>query len=239
MKTSNKLLLAAILVMLTYCVVSAFALRQEYLKGDYKSRFYKMTNLKFTDFDTIDADIPNSNINIEYGDQFAIWINKELQQLEVEQKGKTLIIRYKNNNNPSTGYGSNVIIICPKLATLKLGKTLSLKERMAISLDPSKIDVSGAFNTIKGFKQTAMTVEINNATTVQLQEIGIGKFNGISNWGKLNVTGPNKIDTANFEIHTHSLLTLDYAEINHPNYKIDGPAKVSVSGHSLHLLANQ
>jgi hypothetical protein len=236
MKTSNKLLLAAALLVTAYCVASAFALKKEFIKGDYKSRFYKMTNLKITDFDAIDADIPNSNINIEYGDKFAVWVNKELQQLAVTKKGKTLIISYQKNDNPSHGYGSSIIIICPKLSSLKLGKTLTEKEKIANRLDPSKTNVDGAFNTITGFKQDAMKIEINNATSVNLSQINIAKFHGVANWGKLSLVGPNKIDSADFEIYTHSSLTLDDAEINHPKYKLDGIAKLSVSGSSLDLL---
>jgi hypothetical protein len=227
MKTSNKLLLAALLIISAYCVASAFALKTEYLKGDYKSRFYRMKKMDFTDFDAVEADLPNTTA------KYAVWITNDLPDIDAAKKKKTLTINYKTGTKPSYGYGSSLIIICPKLVSLKLGKSLSNEQTLAIGYY-NKID--GAFNIIKGFKQKSLTVEINNATNLQLQQTKIGKLDAFANWGNLSVEGPNTIDTANFDIGAHNTLQLNYAEIRNPTYKLANTAKITVSGQSLHLL---
>ena len=241
MKTSNKLLLAAILIISAYCVASAFALKNEYLKGDYKSRFYRMRQMNFADFDAVEADIPNTAITIEQGTKFAVWITNDLPDIDAGKKNKTLTINNKPGTKPSYGYGSSVIIICPQLVSLKLGKSLSKEEMLAIAteINPWKNKIDGAFNTIIGFKQKSMIVEINNATTLQLQQTKIGKLNAFANCGNLSIQGPNTIDTANFDISAYNSLELNYVEIKNPTYKLANTAKITVTGLSLHLLNKQ
>jgi hypothetical protein len=241
MKTSNKLLLAAVLLLSAYCVASAFALKAEYLKGDYKSRFYRMKQLNFAGFDAVEADIPNTAITIEQGAKFAVWITNDLPDIETGQKNKTLTINNKPGTKPSYGYGSSVIIICPQLVSLKLGKQLSKQEKLAIAtqIDPYIRKIDGSYNTISGFKQKSMTVEINNATTLQLQQTNIDKLNAFANRGNLSVEGPNIIDTANFDIGAYNSLEINYADIKNPTYKLANTAKITVSGQSLHLLRKQ
>ncbi len=236
MKTSNKLLLAAALMISAYCVASAFALKKEYLKGDYKKRFYNMKQVKLADFDAVYADVPSTNISIEYGPEYAIWGNKDLEDIDITKKGKTLKIEMKPFAKPSNGYGYQIIVICPELKSLKLGDKLDPQRELAINNEPWNNKINGSYNEIKGFKQAAMSVEVNNATYLTLIENKLGNFNGAANWGNLTLTRINTIDSANIDIKSFCEFNIDNAAIKYPTYKFANTAKVTVTGEALHLL---
>jgi hypothetical protein len=239
MKTSNKLLLAVLLIISAYCVASAFALKTEYLKGDYKSRFYRMTNFNLSDFDAVYADIPNTAITIEQGDKFAVWVTSDLHDIEVARKNNTLTLNYKSTTRPTYGYGSSVVIICPRLVSLTLGTKLPREQKLAIQQDFITNKIDGAFNTISGFKQDTMAVEVNNATHLNLGKSAIQSFNAVVNWGGLSVSRDNKLNIANFDIKNYCEFDLDHADIKKPTYKLSNTAKIIVTGEAVPLLNKQ
>ncbi|MFD2145039.1 hypothetical protein [Mucilaginibacter antarcticus] len=78
MKTSNKLLIALVLIAVAYSIANAFALKAEYLKGDFKSRFFGMNKVSLAGFDAVDNNVANAlDVTVEYGNEYAVWIDKK------------------------------------------------------------------------------------------------------------------------------------------------------------------
>ncbi|RYE24084.1 MAG: hypothetical protein EOP42_22630, partial [Sphingobacteriaceae bacterium] len=75
MKTSNKLVLAVVTIILLSMVGYDLALRAEYRKGEYKNRFYGMKKLPaLSGYTSIDNRAANFvSVNVEKGNNAVIW----------------------------------------------------------------------------------------------------------------------------------------------------------------------
>ncbi|NNU34486.1 hypothetical protein HK413_10845 [Mucilaginibacter sp. S1162] len=115
MKTSNKFLIAAALVIVISLAVHDFALQAAYLKTNYKDRFYRMEQLIFTDFNAIDLKPSGyTNVTIERGPKFAVWVNDVAKkELSFNKTDHLLNIAVKEKTDFYST--KNIIIICPDL----------------------------------------------------------------------------------------------------------------------------
>jgi hypothetical protein len=229
MKTSNKLLIALVLIAIVYSIANAFALKAEYLKGDFKSRFFGMNKVSLNGFDVVDNNVANAlDVTVEYGKEYAVWIDKKaVDDVTISKKGSVLNIDFKRDDVPA--YRNRVVIICPRLSSLKSGyKSLMGKD-------------GGAITTIRGFTQDSLLVRVNNATQLNLDSNNLKKLDAQINAGELTLTKTNKITMGSFEVKSdaYNHLTIEDAEIEKVKYNFVGDAKVSLTGKALKLLTAQ
>ena len=90
MKTSNKLLLLLGIIIISSLIFYDLELRAEYIKGEYKSRFYNMTNKRIEGFTSIENNASNLYVRIEQGDKFDIHYGKEMERKIVFEKKKEI-----------------------------------------------------------------------------------------------------------------------------------------------------
>jgi hypothetical protein len=237
MKTSNKLLAIVTVVILIFLVIYDLGLKAEYLKGDFRKRFYQMEQLSFKDFSNVRHNSADKvGIQIERGDKYQVWIKSDIKdRVVVTQQGKTLAIKSKDGTR-IWNYSDGIVIICPQLDSLITVTDADASNR--------KVDYKFAgyniANGIAGFHQPKMVINQNRVTGVELTGNQIDDLQatvGDKLIGKayLNINASNGIKQANINVPGKSELKLSNPTIGKLNYVIADDAKVSLSGRGLQL----
>lgn len=241
MKTSNKLLIAVTTLLIGYLVVYNLSLRAEYLKGDYKSRFYEMKRINIKDFNAIENNVGDVfRVQVEHDPKFGIWVDQYAQDdILFTKKGKTLQINYKTKKDYNTS--CKVIIICPLLDSIA-----------TTTSDIHIYTLWDAITIVSGFNQALMKVKVNNLTKLWLSKNnliqlnayvdGVHESNTIETDNGLNngltIANSNHIKIANLEAKGSGKgrIKLLKPTIDKINYQLSDSAEVTISGKLLHIL---
>lgn len=224
MKTSNKLLIAMALIIISYCVADAIALKAEYLKGDFKKPYYGMKPVHIDNFSAINNNAVSAiNLTIEYGDKYAIWVDDKLaDDLVFTLNNNVLNISRKIIAKPD--YPHNVHVICPRI------------DRLTCGVKTAETLIHYTTTVIRNFKQDSLYIQLNNNSALNFQSNVIGFLNASVKFGNLNINAENVIGMAKFEVLNQSELTIENASIENATYKCSENAKVSLIGKALNLL---
>ena len=239
MKTSNKISVLALIIIVLSLVFYDFALKATYKKGDFRSRFYKMKEIKLKDFNTINNKSSNIfNLSIEQGDHFAVWIDEDLpKKLQFDVKNNELTIDYKFEKGKYESYIGKVVIICPKLDRLISGQSYRNDVRKDINNKYSNPDGN---TVVSNFIDEALNLQIDPFTTVILKNNKLKNLNamvGDSTQGRavLTILNDNIIENSDFKIKGHSFLSLENPKISLAKFNFSDSADVSLKGNSLNL----
>lgn len=230
MKTSNKLLITATIIIIGYLVAYDFSLKAEYIKGDYKSRFYNMKRIPVSGFDAIENNAANfTDLTIEQGPEYGIWINERIKdKVVITKNNKTLLINYKADNGFT--YRHHMIITCPDLRSIITRPEFVQGEQAA-----------GAETQVTGFNQDMMTIQAANGTSIALVHNNINKLNAGTTDSKATLTihGENTIKDASFNILGRSELKLLNPAIAKSHFNYTDSTTMTLSGRALHILSLQ
>ncbi|MEO8885498.1 MAG: DUF2807 domain-containing protein [Mucilaginibacter sp.] len=240
MKTSNKLLILVTAIILIFLVIYDNGLKAEYVKGAFRSRFFRMEQLSFKDFSNIKHNSADKvGIRVEKGDKYQVWIKSDLKdKLTITQQGKTLTIKMNGQNGTRIwGYQDGIIIICPQIDSLT---TLTDADASNRKVDYKYADYNNA-NFIIGFHQTKMVINQNRVTGVelignQIDDLQATVGDKLTGKAYLNINANNGIKQANIQVPGKSEFKLSNAHIGKLNYVIADSAKVTLSGKSLSLI---
>lgn len=226
MKTSNKLLIAILILVIISMVSFDMALRAEYKKGDYKSPYYNMVPVPVKDFDAIeDYTSYNTYTDVTTGDNCQIFISKEAQNnLIFTVKNRVLKISFKQaTGKENLAYA--IHIKCPRLNGLKRALT-----------DGAKIIYDSGNLTLGIFNQDSVRLENSAPGIINLTPVDVKKVKVIMWDGLLNIGGNGNADTANFDIRNGSRLNIGKIKMRKINYKLDDNAQVTLSGAVWHQI---
>lgn len=220
MKTSNKLLLTATVIIFTYLAVYDFQLKAEYVKGDYRSRFYNMKHTALNRFTSIENNAGNKlGVNIEKGPKFEIWINDFLaDKVVVTQRNNTLYIDFKDKQ--FSFYQAGITIICPAVDSIIASTQVSPDWQF-----------SSGKTTVTGFTQDVMNIRANKLTEIELSKNSLGKLiasTGGSN-ATLTIRSDNQIKAADINIIGKSDLKL-FNTIANSSYNCTDSATITLNG---------
>ncbi len=248
MKTSNKILVVASLIVIAYLTVYDLGLQAEYRKGDYKKQFYHMQQLSFAHFNVIKHNAGNIiGLQIEKG-PYGVWVDDNLKdKVTITQHDQMLQIDYTGKENYNNGYSPAIIITCPGVAGVFTNAFIKpggnpdnryLRKNgnsMIIDYYPHGI------TTVMRFDQPAMTVQANEFTEIHLTKNTLDVLNakvGDRPNGKagLTIDADNQLKYADFEVPGKSTLTLDNLLIGKVTYKLADSAQVNLTGMAVHLL---
>lgn len=226
MKTSNKLLIAIVVLIVVSLVTFDLALRAEYIKGDYKSPHYNMTSLSLKDFDAIEDNVESETyLNVRQGKPFETWVTKDAEKdLTFTIENRVLKINFKNadSDKPRT---HNIEISCPQLKSLSTGVK-----------NQSKVEYAYGNVTMFIVNQDSLRVKVNSIGNVYLTAVSLKKLNALIKQGDLGLGDGSTIDTANFNIYDNGKLDIKNATITKTNYQLTDKATVTFSGRSVHQL---
>lgn len=220
MKTSNKLLLTATVIIFAYLAVYDFQLKAEYVKGDYKSRFYNMKHTALNRFTSIENNVGNLlGVTIEKGPKFEIWINNFLaDKVGITQRNNTLYINFKDKQFKF--YQGGITIICPFVNSITASPLVSPNWQFSVEK-----------TTVTGFAQDVMNIHANKFTEIELSKNSLGKLiasTGGSN-ATLTILRNNQIKAADINIIGKSELKL-FNTIANSNYNCTDSATITLNG---------
>jgi hypothetical protein len=246
MKTSNKLVVVAIFLLLIALFGYDYLLKQEYLTGSYKIPYKDYVALKFKDFDA--ADVMSStatNVKFVQG-PYSVKINKDaLSYTTVEQKGSRLIIashfegEYRNNINDYL-----LVISMPKLVDVNTSATYK-KNKGAQTVTDTIVreDWHMRLVLIEGFNEDSLSVKQNYGSTVVFSNNRIRALNAIigasdSSGSKLVILKNNRFDQARTNVLNRSNFLLDGNPIQNLKYTLADSAKITFTGSSQNIINN-
>jgi len=235
MKTSNKLLLAALLVLLTSLTAYNMALRAEYGKGDYKDPLHGYAKLDFKDFTEVDLSAAGSaNVKVMAG-PFGVHLNPRAAELvKVSQQGHRLVVQVDLQKlNQGLGWGQTLVISCPRLVQLTAGNTYRVAGQPKIG---DKFRPSNA--QVEGFRQDSLRVRLDQASNVTLAGNKLGYLAAVAgstpgSTAGLTLAATNYIGAANLDMRHQSELTINNIAIAQPTYHFADSAKATLTGAAL------
>jgi hypothetical protein len=231
MKTSNKLLITTTLIMFGYLVVYVFQLKAEYLKGDFKSRFYGMQYTGLGSFNKIEHRAGNMlSIQVEKGPKFGVWLkNGVADRVAFTTKNNTLYIDMKDKSR-FVYFESAIIVTCPDLNSINTTSIVNAETSFWNS----------AKTYVRGFDQDSLNITADQHTEIQLNKNSLGKLNAATKASNAAITvhNDNQIKGAAFNILGKSELKL-FSNIANSSYNYTDSANIILNGKSFRQFKRQ
>jgi hypothetical protein len=220
MKTSNKLLLTGLGVVVGSLLTYNVALRAEYRQGTYKDRFRNYQTLPLADFDQVQVRSRNLSVKLVPG-PFAVRVSKNAApNVTVTRVGRELVVVAGPALNNSWAEGNVVLIACPDLR---------------------RLHTVANWTSVKGFALDSLTVQQDQAGEVELDnnKIGfLGATAGQSAGSKatLTINATNRIQAAELAIRSQGELALHDVSIPQFHCQFSDSARATITGRSLGMM---
>lgn len=235
MKTSNKWLLAALLLLLASLTAYNMGLRTEYLRGTYKDSLRNYTTLNFRNFTAIDLPAASlMSVKVTAG-PYAVRINKAAEKyLKVSEKGGRLTIAVVfPEGRQYLGQGDVVTISCPRLRLLTASSTFTQAGKPAFDRENDR----GNTIQIQGFRQDSLLLSQDKATQIELRDNRLAFLEAdagrsVGSHATLRIAASNGIGGANLSVQHQSELQLE-SRIMSPRYQFGDSARVTFAGAAL------
>lgn len=245
MKTSNILLLTALVVLLSALATYNIALKAEYKTEKYRDPYRNYIAMDFSGFEEIEVNAGDMlNVLIEPGDEHAVYLykgNDDVVQIGQENKILQVNVSIDEKQKGVRGWGSpHLIIKTPSLKTVRANATHALNGKSVTN--PKRLTPLNHLNTtIKGFKQDSLRLELDNGVIVQLNNNTLKRLSAVAGTSpesesKLRILEGNNIQQANLDIRNRSHLALQGIAIPELQYNLSEQAQVELSGNALAVL---
>ncbi|MDQ2795477.1 MAG: hypothetical protein M3Y12_15930 [Bacteroidota bacterium] len=239
MKTSNKLFVAAVALVLGSLATYDAALRAEYRTGHYKDPLYNYQTLGLRNFDAVR--VPSASglqVKVVAG-PFAVRVSKDAADyVRVTQRGQELIVTVAYPQKvESLGRQQAVVITCPRLAALTVDGTYTVAGQA-----PATQLQTGGEVEISGFRQDSLTLRQDQSNQIQLvgNTLGWLRASAGARPGSepgLSIGADNHIQAADLTIGHRGHLDLATA-IAHLRYQFSDSAAVVLTGAAARSLSN-
>jgi hypothetical protein len=246
MKTSSKLVFAAVILLVLALIAYDSLLKTEYLSGKYKDIYRDYKTLNFKDFDA--ADLPSStasNVKFIQG-PFSVRIDPEaLRYSSVKQKGNRLRVEANfNSNYENNSFDYLLIISCPKLTEVNVSAFYRKYKGTQTYIDTTvKDDWHMRQVLIEGFNEDSISVKQNYGSTIELSGNHFRALKAVigtsdSSGSKLIIRNNNQIKQANISVLNRATLMLDGKPIQNLNYQLADSAKMIFTGDAQNMINN-
>jgi hypothetical protein len=235
MKTSSKILMLTLAILVISLVAYDLSLKAEYMKGDYMNPYHDYNTLNYSGFDEIELNASTAaNIILVQG-PFKVLAHPNAEDfLHVSKRGKRLIIsaafadHYKNIITDHVLY-----ISCPKLSLFKSDARYT--EHDAPVTDTLIRDIRWYSTLITGFSLDSLRLKADNASNIVLENNKINTLNGIigqsnGSGSALTIGSNNNFTNTNLDIRTKSQLVIKGSAIPNLNYHLADSATLVVNG---------
>ncbi len=237
MKTSNKWVLAALVLLFGALAAYNIGLRAEYRTGAYKDPLRNTKALDFKNFTEVNVQAASAmDVKIVAGPYGVRLNNEAADYVRVSQHGSRLTIALVYPNKfQYLGRGNTVTITCPQLKRLQAGAVYSAEGKPVT--DKQTDSWAGHAVLVQGFVADSLALRQDYATRIELAnnrlrylraEIG-------SNSGSrsvLHIARDNRIQTADLAVKHQSELVLD-GKIEQPHYFFGESARAALAGTAL------
>ncbi len=242
MRTSTKILITALALLLVSIVVYDLQLRAAYNTGRFRKPYNDYVNLQLQGFKVIDLQSANViNIKLEQGPFKVLAAPEAIDFIKTTRHGDTLAIyaHYKYNyHNVRTA--PVMYISCPQLSAIltdaryTVGHTEKTDER-------AKEDFSWRISEISGFSGPYLRIVQDHASKLLLTNNSIAVVDavaGLSSGSASNIAlgENNRLGKARLDIRHGSRLWIKEAGADQLDYHIGDSAQLIISGAAQHSL---
>ncbi len=246
MKTSSKLVFAAVILLVLALIAYDNLLKTEYLSGKYKDIYRDYKTLNFKDFDA--ADLPSStasNVKFVQG-PFSVRIDPEaLSYTSIKQKGNRLQIESNFEGSYIYNRFNYVLIVsCPKLTEVTASAVYGKYKGTQTYTDTTvKDDWHMRQVLIEGFNEDSISVKQNYGSTVVLSNNHIRALKAVigtsdSSGSKIIIQSSNQIKQANLAVLNRATFMLDGNAIQNLSYHLADSAKIIFTGSAQNIINN-
>ncbi|MDB5150100.1 MAG: hypothetical protein JWQ57_4120 [Mucilaginibacter sp.] len=238
MKTSNKFLLTAILLLVLSVGIYDFQLKAEYLKGDYKNPYNGFVKLNFKDFKVIELGSSTAiNIMLVQGPFKVIAEPDAMEFIKIEQRHDSLFIHAAFKNNFHNVRSTNVLYISlPQLNAFYADAKYRAGDSQITDMKAAE-DFKWRPTTISGFSGDKLNISQDHASTVLLKNNRFNMLNAIigksdSSASNLSIETGNQFGKTNLDIRNKSRLWIKDDSLSSINYKLADSAKLILNGNT-------
>ncbi|MBF9219942.1 hypothetical protein [Hymenobacter ruricola] len=237
MKTSNKWLLAALLLLLGSLTAYNMGLRAEYAKGTYKDPAQTTTALNFKNFSEVDVQAASQmGVKIVAG-PYGVRLNKQAEKyVKVTQQGQRLTVRlaFPEQQESLGGRQGVVIISCPQLRQLTAGAAYQVKGKVLTDKAPG---YDRALR-VEGFRQDSLWVRQDLGSQVEMANNQLGYLRaetGRSPGSRsvLHIANTNRIQAADLNVQRLAELKLEAGGIKQLRTHFGDSAQATLTGAGL------
>ena len=231
MKTSNKLIVAAVALVLGSLATYDAALRAEYRTGHYKNPLYEYNALAFRNFDKVAVPAAGvMNVKIVAG-PFGVHVSKEAAEfVRVTQQGERLTVALAYGEEWKwLGRTEAVVISCPRLAALATEGTYTVAGKLQLD------QLHGGGNVlVQGFRQDSLLLQEDRSSEIELKGNTLSQLRVLAGTRpgsepKLEIGADNHIQAADLTIGHRGHLNLTTA-IPRLRYQFSDSATVTLTG---------
>jgi hypothetical protein len=241
MKTSNKWLLAALLLLLGSLTAYNMGLRAEFRKGAYKDPNRNTVALNFKDFTEIDLQAANVvGLKVVAG-PYSVRLNKDAgKYVKVTQQGPRLTIAVVfPDGRQSVGGRQAMTISLPQLARLSATGTYLMNGKPVTDKHPVGLSVR-----IEGFRQDSLNVQQDHGTQVELARNQLGFLRAEAGHSpgshpQLRIENSNRIGAAYLSVQNEGQLQLDAGGIANLRTQFGDSVKATLTGAGLRNLGQR
>ncbi|MBC6612708.1 hypothetical protein H8B15_17425 [Hymenobacter sp. BT507] len=245
MKTSTKLLLVGILILVASLATYNVALRAEYNRGEFRNPYRDYSALTLRDFDEVEL-APGSRltVKIEAG-PFAVRQHNKADSIQVVQTGRRLrIIDLAKQRNSRSHWTPNVVVVnCPRLAMLLVNSSAAgvAQAPPAMPLNP---DLPSAVVQLNGFHQDSLLLAADQNASVELGQNQLGQLRVVAgttpgSTANVRIAKTNTIGAARLNFQHNSAFTLDAPTISDLRYQFSDSVRATLPGAALRALARE
>jgi hypothetical protein len=245
MRTSNKILIAAFILILVSLVFYDLSLKASYVSGAYKNRYRQFISVDYKNFDKIDLSASTAvNIVLEQGPYSVRMEPMADRFVKLSQTNGTLHIDAAFRSNFENSSNDYVMIIsCPNLVKINADARYLAGGRM-ITDTIASLDFKWRPTVIHGFKLDSLTIEENHAGAIMLSGNYIKSVKAVLGTGKgsgsnMVILNDNHFQNLQLNILNKSKLQLFNADIAHLNYHLADSAKLILSGSARDLITKK
>ena len=244
MKTSNKLILTALLLLLIALTAYNYLLKAEYDSGRYKDPDRNYITLKFKDFDTVDVN-STSAVNVKFiQGPFSVRVDADaLGFTKIKQEGR----RLKLNAVFERGYIQNfspyvVIITCPNLAEVNANATF-IAGNKNITDTVYRDDWRMRQNLIEGFKQDSLSIRQSYGSSIKLSGNHIRILNVVAGLNPRSISNTdilnnNQFQWATIDVLNRGKVTLSGKVTQYLKYHLADSAQMIFTGNAQNIIIN-
>jgi hypothetical protein len=243
MKTSNKILIVTLAVLIISLVAYDLSLKAEYLKGDYTNPYHDYNSLNYSGFDEIELNASTAaNIILVQG-PFKVLAHPNSEDfLHVSKQGRRLVISAAFSDHYKNIITDHVLYIsCPKLSLFKSDARYTAHD--AAVTDTVVRDMRWYSSLITGFSLDSLRLQTDNASNIVLENNRIGTLNGViglsnGSGSALTIGSNNKFANSNLDIRNKSRLVIKGSAMPDLNYHLADSATLVVNGAAVKHLLN-
>ncbi|MBS1531663.1 MAG: hypothetical protein JSU01_15260 [Bacteroidetes bacterium] len=243
MKTSNKILIVTLALLIGCLGFYDMGLKAKYETGDYTNPYSNYEKLSYRNFDVVELNSSTAiNIMLVQGPFKVLASSRVTDYLDIRQEKNRLIIGAKFPNQYRGEADQYIVYIsCPRLSTLKADASYMAGDVKVT--DTLARDLNWRPTVINGFTADSLNIEEDHAGNVLLLNNKIGQLHatvGLSNrsGSALTIGQNNQFAGTEINVLNRSRLWIRANSTNNINYHLADSATLMVNGASVKHLLN-